>query len=53
MSDLLVFLIGLLLGGCVTVLVLCAIWMDRVHDYECQIIHLKAKVEWLQKREEK
>ena len=44
MSEFLFFLIGLLLGGCLGIILLCGFQLNRVNDYESQIRKLKAQL---------
>lgn len=44
MSEFLFFLIGLLLGGCIGVIVLCGFQLNRINDYEYQIRKLKSQL---------
>lgn len=53
MSEFLFFLIGLLLGGCLSIIVICVLQLDRVNDYETQIRKLKAQLAKEQKGENK
>ena len=51
MSEFLFFLIGLLLGGCLSIILLCGFQLNRVNDYESQIRKLKAQLAKEQKGE--
>ncbi len=44
MSEFLFFIIGLLLGGCVGVILLCGFQLNRINDYEYQIRKLKSQL---------
>lgn len=44
MSEFLFFLIGLLLGGCLGVIILCSFQLNRVNAYEAQIRKLKSQL---------
>ena len=44
MSEFLFFLIGLLLGGCLGIILLCGFQLNRVNGYESQIRKLKAQL---------
>ncbi len=51
MSEFLFFLIGLLLGGCLGIILLCGFQLNRVNEYESQIRKLKAQLAKEQKGE--
>ncbi len=42
--EIVMLIIGLLLGGCVAVLILCCLRMNRICDYESEIQRLKEKL---------
>lgn len=44
MTELLWFLVGLLLGGCVATVVLCCVNIDRIDRYERQIRDLRIQL---------
>lgn len=44
MSEFLFFLIGLLLGGCLGIILLSGFQLNRVNAYEAQIRKLKAQL---------
>lgn len=51
MSEFLFFIIGLLLGGCIGVMLLCGFQINRINDYEYQIRKLKSQLTKEQKSE--
>lgn len=51
MSEFLFFIIGLLLGGCIGVILLCGFQLNRINDYEYQIRKLKSQLAKDQKGE--
>ncbi|MBE7002104.1 MAG: inseCt neurotoxin 1c [Ruminococcaceae bacterium] len=44
MSELLFFIIGLLLGGCISFVILCCFQINRINAYESEIRKLKAQL---------
>lgn len=44
MSELMFLIIGLLLGGCISFVVLCCFQINRINDYESEIRKLKAQL---------
>lgn len=44
MSEFLFFLIGLLLGGCLGIIILCGFQLNRINAYEVQIRKLKSQL---------
>ena len=44
MSEFLFFLIGLLLGGCLGIILLSGFQLNRINAYEAQIRKLKAQL---------
>ena len=42
MSEFPLFIIGLLLGGCIDIAFLCCLQINRINDYESQIRQMKA-----------
>lgn len=51
MNEFLFFLIGLMLGGCLGIVILCSFQLNRINDYEWQIRKLKAQLAKEQKGE--
>ncbi len=51
MSEFLFFLIGLMLGGCLGVVILCSFQLNRINEYESQIRKLKSLLAKEQKGE--
>lgn len=51
MSEFLFLIIGVLLGGCIGVMLLCGFQIDRINDYEYQIRKLKSQLAKKQKSE--
>lgn len=51
MSEFLFFIIGLLLGGCIGIMLLCGFQINRINDYEYQIRKLKSQLTKEQKSE--
>lgn len=51
MSEFLFFIIGLLLGGCLGIVILCGFQLNRINDYESQIRKLKSQLAKEQKGE--
>ena len=44
MSSFLCFIIGLLLGGCITLVVLCCLQINRINEFEAEIRKLRAQL---------
>lgn len=44
MSELVWLLVGLLIGGCVAMVVLCCVQINRVSEYEHEIRRLRQKL---------
>ena len=44
MTELSWLLVGLLLGGCISVVTLCCIQINRISDYETEIQRLKQEL---------
>lgn len=44
MMSFLWFLVGLLLGGCVSFMVLCCIQLNRINSYEAEIRKLRSQL---------
>lgn len=51
MTEFLFFIIGLLLGGCIGVALLCCFQLNRINEYEYQIRKLKSQLAKEQKGE--
>lgn len=45
MSELLFFLLGMIVGGCAATALLCCLQINRINDYETEIRKLKHKQE--------
>lgn len=44
MTELAWLLVGLLLGGCITMVLLCSLQLNRTRDYEAEIYRLKQEL---------
>ena len=44
MSELLFFLLGMMLGGCVMAVMLCCLQINRIRAYEAEIQRLLQKI---------
>lgn len=51
MSEFLFFIIGLLIGGCLGIVVISVLQIDRICEYESQIRKLKSQITKDQKSE--